>query len=110
MILAAARTSEYQLLKLRLLEAIPVAKDAAHIYVGVACLLLALLVFRVPLRSWRALIPGAVATVLMEALDLRDNYADFGHLRWAASARDVVNTNLVPFVLVAVARLGWLRK
>jgi hypothetical protein len=110
LILLLARTSDYQLLKLRLLDAIPVAKDAAHIYVGVACLLLALLVFRVPLRSWKALLPGLVATVVMEALDLRDNYADFGHLRWAASFRDVVNTNLIPFVLVLVARLGWLRK
>jgi hypothetical protein len=108
--LLLARTSDYQLLKLRVLDAVPVAKDAAHIYVGVACLLLALLVFRVPLRSWRALIPGAIATVVMEALDLRDNFADFGRLRWAASLRDVVNTNLVPFVLVFVARRGWLKK
>ena len=111
MILALARkTSDYQLLKLRVLDAIPMAKDAAHIYVGVACLLLAVLVFRVPLRSWKALVPGAIATVVMEALDLRDNLADTGRLRWAASFRDAVNTNLIPFVLVLVARLGWLKK
>ena len=111
MILALApRTSEYQLLKLRVLDAVPVAKDAAHIYVGVACLLLAVLVFRVPLRSWRALVPGAIATVVMEALDLRDNVTDGAGLRWAASFRDVVNTNLIPVVLVLAARLGWLRK
>ena len=110
MILLLARTSDYQLLKLRVLHAVPVAKDAAHIYVGVACLLLAVLVFRVPLRSWKALVPGLIATVVMEALDLRDNFADFGRLRWTASIRDVVNTNLIPFVLVLVARLGWLKK
>ena len=111
MILALApRTSEYQLLKLRVLDTVPVAKDAAHIYVGVACLLLAVLVFRVPLRSWRALLPGLIATVVMEAFDLRDNLTDGVGLRWRASFRDVVNTNLIPVVLVLTTRLGWLRK
>ena len=111
MILALVpRTSEYQLLKLRVLDAVPLAKDAAHIYIGFACLLLAVIVLRVPLRSGKALLPGLVATVAMEALDLRDNRADGIAFQWAASFRDVVNTNLVPVVLVLVARLGWLKK
>ena len=111
MILALVpRTSEYQLLKLRVLDAVPIAKDAAHIYIGFACLLLAVVVLRRPLRSWQALIPGLVATVVMEAFDLRDNRADGMAYQWRASLRDVVNTNLVPVVLVLVARLGWLRK
>ena len=111
MILALVpRTSEYQLLKLRVLDAVPIAKDAAHIYIGFACLLLAVLVLRVPLRSWRALLPGLVATAVMEALDLRDNRADGLAYQWRASLRDVVNTNLIPVVLVLVARRGWLKK
>ena len=111
MILALApRTSEYQLLKLRVLDAVPIAKDAVHIYIGFACLLLAVLLLRVPLRSWRALVPGLVATAVMEALDLRDNRADGLAFQWAASFRDVVNTNLIPLALVLVARRGWLRK
>jgi len=104
------RTSEYQLLKLRVLDMVPIAKDAAHIYIGFACLLLAVLVFRVPLRSWRALLPGLAATVVMEALDLRDNRADGLAYQWRASLRDVVNTNLIPVVLVLLARRGWLKK
>ena len=110
MILALVPTSDYQLLKLRILQTVPIAKDAAHIYIGFACLLLAVIVFRIPLREWKALVPGLIATVVMEALDLRDNYADERALRWAASFKDVVNTNLVPVVLVLVARLGWLKK
>jgi hypothetical protein len=104
------RTSEYQLFKLKVLDAVPIAKDAAHIYIGVACLLLAVIVLRVPLRSWKALIPGLIATAVMEAFDLRDNLTDGIGFQWRASFRDVVNTNLVPAVLVLVARLGWLRK
>ena len=109
-VLAAVQTSNYQLFKLRVLHAIPVSKDAAHIYVGMSCLLLALLVFRAPLRSYRALIPGLIAALAMEVFDLRDDLVSVGHFRWSASLKDVVNTNLIPLVLVTVARLGLVRK
>lgn len=109
-LVAAVKTSEYQLFKLRVLDVIPITKDAAHIYVGMACLFLALLVFRAPLRSYRALIPGLIAALAMEVLDLRDDRAGLGHFRWSASLKDVVNTNLVPFALVTVARLGLIRR
>ena len=109
-LLAAVRTSEYQLLKLRVLDAIPISKDAAHVYVGMACLLFTLLVFRAPLRSYRALIPGIVAAVVMEVFDLRDDRASLGRFRWEASLKDLVNTNLLPFVVVTAARLGLIRK
>jgi hypothetical protein len=109
-LLLAVQTSKYQLVKLRILDVIPVSKDAAHIYVGMACLLLALVAFRAPLRSYRALIPGLLAALAMEVLDLRDDRAGLGHFRWDASFKDVVNTNLLPLLLVTTARLGWIRK
>lgn len=109
-LLAAVETSGYQLFKLRVLGLIPVSKDAAHIYVGMACLLLALLVFRVPLRSGRALIPVLIGALAMEVFDLRDDRASVGHFRWNASLRDVVNTMLLPLVLVTIARLNLIRK
>ena len=56
--LLAVKTSEYQLFKLRVLDVIPVSKDAAHVYVGMGCLLLALLIFRAPLRSYWGSPPG----------------------------------------------------
>jgi hypothetical protein len=109
-LLAAVKTSEYQLFKLRVLAMVPVSKDAAHIYVGMACLLIALLVFRAPLRSYWALLPGVIAALAMEVLDLRDDLASVGHFRWGASLRDLVNTNLLPVVLVVAARLNLIRK
>jgi hypothetical protein len=75
-----------------------------------ACLFLALLVFRAPLRSYWALIPGLVAALAMEVFDLRDDRASLGHFRWGASFKDVVNTNLLPFVVVTLARLGLIRR
>jgi hypothetical protein len=108
--LAAVKTSGYQLLKLRVLDVIPITKDAAHIYVGMGCLLLALLVFRAPLRSFWALLPGLLAALAMEVFDLRDDRASLGHFRWSASFKDVVNTNLLPLVVVTLARLGLIRR
>ena len=109
-LLAAVETSRYQLFKLRVLDVIPVSKDAAHIYVGMGCLLLAMLIFRAPLRSYWALLPGLIAALAMEVFDLRDDLASVGHFRWTASLKDIVNTNLLPLALVTVARLGLIRK
>ena len=63
------KTSGYQLLKLHFLQAVPLAKDAVHIYIGFACLLLALLVLRRPLRSWWALFPGLLVALGMELFE-----------------------------------------
>jgi len=109
-LLAAVQTSKYQLFKLRVLDVIPVSKDAAHVYVGMGCLLLALLIFRAPLRSYRALIPGLIVAIAMEVFDLRDDLVSVGRFRWGASLKDMVNTNLLPLVLVTMARLGLIRK
>lgn len=91
--------SNYQLFKLWWLTVLPLTKDAIHVYIGFLCLLLALLVLRRRLTSYQALIPGLLLSVIMEILDLRDGYG------WAASAKDLINTNLLPFVLVTLARL-----
>lgn len=90
--------SNYQLFKLGWLAVLPLTKDAIHIYIGFLCLLLALILFRRKLSSFQALIPGLIVSVIMEVFDLRDGYD------WFASAKDLVNTNLIPFVLVLLAR------
>jgi hypothetical protein len=89
----------YQLLKLWLLDILPLTKDAIHVYIGFLCLLVALAVLRRRLTSYWALVPGLLVSVTMEIIDLRDGYG------WAASVKDLINTNLMPFVLVTLARL-----
>lgn len=98
------KTSGYQLFKLHFLQLVPLAKDAVHIYIGFGCLLLAVLVWRRPLRSWWAVLPGFVVAVGMELFDLRDDYLSLGHFRWLASLKDVLNTNAIPLVLVLLAK------
>jgi hypothetical protein len=100
-------TSSYQLFKLHFLSIVPLAKDAVHIYVGVLALLVATALLRLPVRSYRALLPGLALSLLMEALDLRDDLSWLGYLRWDASLKDVVNTNVLPLVIVVLARRGF---
>jgi hypothetical protein len=90
--------SKYQIFKLGWLAVLPLTKDAIHIYIGFLCLLVALILFRRSLSSYSALVPGLVVSLAMEVFDLRDGYD------WLASLKDVVNTNLIPFVLVLLAR------
>jgi len=90
--------SDYQVFKLWWVSVLPLTKDAIHVYVGFLCLLLALIVFRRRLSSFTALIPGIVVSIAMEILDLRDGFG------WLASLKDLVNTNLIPFLLVLLTR------
>jgi hypothetical protein len=106
---AAVKTSGYQLLKLKVLSVVPLAKDAAHIYIGFACFLLAVIILRIRPDSFKAVLPGLIVSLLMEVPDLRDGLASTGHWRWGASLKDVVNTNLIPVLLVALCRTRVLR-
>jgi hypothetical protein len=90
--------SDYQIFKLWWVSVLPLTKDAIHVYIGFLCLLLALILFRRKLGSFTALIPGILVSITMEVFDLRDGYA------WMESAKDLVNTNLIPFLLVLLTR------
>jgi len=91
--------STYQLFKLWWLAVLPLTKDAIHLYIGFLCLLVALIVFRRRLSSYQALLPGFLLSLTLEIFDLRDGYSV------GASVHDIINTNLLPFVLVTLARL-----
>jgi len=90
--------SDYQVFKLWWVSVLPLTKDAIHVYIGFLCLLLALILFRRRLGSFTALIPGLLVSIAMEVLDLRDGYG------WAESVKDIVNTNMIPFLLVILTR------
>ncbi|MDR2549611.1 MAG: hypothetical protein LBD10_05345 [Desulfobulbus sp.] len=102
-------TSAFQSLKLAVVSATGLSKDALHVYVGLAVFLATSVALRKPLRSavpWLAAIAVALAG---EALDMRDDIASFGHWRWAASMHDILNTLFWPTVLLLLAKFGVLR-
>jgi hypothetical protein len=96
--------SWYQALKPVLLELLGLTKDAIHIHVGFFSLVLVLIVSKLKLSSWKILIPGFCLSLLMEIHDLRDDYVYGEALHFSASLHDLINTNLIPLVLVLMAK------
>jgi len=90
--------SGYQLFKLWWVSVLPLAKDAIHVYIGFLCLVFALVVLRRRLTSLWALLPGILLSLVMEYFDLRDGFG------WQESVKDIINTNLIPLLLILLAR------
>lgn len=102
---AAGMRSDYQQLKNQILHAIGISKDAVHIYIGIGCLLLSILVLRIAPSSYKALVLTTLVSLAMEAMDLRDNVHYRETTRALASLHDLVNTNLLPYLIVFALRL-----
>lgn len=96
--------AQYQQFKLIIFEIFSLSRDAIHIHVGFAALILALLLTRKKLHQWSILLPTFILSVLMEALDIWDELNTIGHVLIAASLHDLLNTNFIPFILVLWAR------
>lgn len=99
-------TPGYEAIKQLLVDTFALPKDAIHVYVGIGCLVVAVVVLRIGISSYRALLPGIVVSVALELLDL-GNTGDYpAAMRWGGALRDLVTTNLAPYLVVVAARLG----
>jgi hypothetical protein len=97
-------TSGLQSLKLAIIAALGLSKDALHIYVGLSVFLLTALALRRPLRSllpWLAVMLVALAGELFDAVD---DIRSLGYWRWTASIHDVANTLFWPTALLLLTR------
>ncbi|MCS4292729.1 putative membrane protein YqgA involved in biofilm formation [Comamonas sp. BIGb0152] len=92
-------TTAIQSVKLVIVSATGLSKDALHIYVGIAIFLVARLAFRKYANMFLPVAVVVVAACIGELLDMRDDINSLGYWRWAASLHDVVNTAFWPFVL-----------
>jgi hypothetical protein len=101
----AGMRSPYQQLKNVILSVAGVSKDAVHIYIGIGCFLVSVLVLRFAPTAYRALLLGFLVSVTMELLDLRDNVRYREVTRAVASMHDLFNTNLLPYLIVVALRL-----
>ena len=97
--------STAQSIKLAIVAATGLSKDALHIYVGMAIYLTLIVGIRRlrPYLGWLAVLIIACAG---EWIDRRDDIGSFGYWRWQASAHDLLNTLFWPTVLT----LLWLVK
>jgi len=101
----AGMRSPYQQLKNHILAIVGISKDAVHIYIGIGCLLISILLLRLPPTSFKSLILTVLVSLGMEAMDLRDNVKYREMTRVMASLHDIWNTNLLPFLVVLTLRL-----
>ncbi len=101
-------TSFVQGLKLAVVAASGLSKDALHIYAGLAVQLLIATSTRYRLTS---ILPWCVVLALAglgELVDRHDDLTSLGHWRWQASLHDIVNTLFWPTLLLVLARFGLL--
>ena len=86
------------------MNALPLSKDAVHIYVGMLVFLCAVVVWKKGHIQPVCLLPVIVIAFGMEAFDLLDDWHSFGYLRWGASIHDIANTSLWPLVIVTLVK------
>ncbi len=98
-------TSTAQSIKLFIVSATGLSKDALHIYVGLTVYLTLMAV----VRRGRPYVGWLVVFALVGAgewLDRRDDIVSLGYWRWQAGVHDILNTLFWPTVLT----LFWLLK
>ncbi len=101
-------TSAFQTMKVAIVSATDLSRDALHVHVGLAVMIGTALILRKSLGSLLPWLAAAVAASAGEALDMWDDMASLGRWRWDAGLHDLVNTLFWPTILLlfARARLG----
>lgn len=101
--------SNFQALKLEIVAFLGLSKDAVHVYVGLLVFIAFMLFVRRPGSEWWALIGVVLVASGLEFLDLRDDAATYGYMRWTASLHDLANTAFWPAVLALLSYAGLVR-
>ncbi len=90
--------------KLLVMEATGLGKDALHIYIGLCAYFGASLIFRWPAGDARPLAFAALAAIGGELWDVVDNLRASAPMQWQGHCHDVWNTMFWPVAIVALAR------
>jgi hypothetical protein len=96
--------SLFQSTKIFLSEVTSLGKDALHIYVGLAVMLLVVVALKKPLSDWRPIAAVALASVAGEIWDVIDTFSHGRTPKWNANWKDVWNTMFWPTILFGLAR------
>ncbi len=97
--------------KMLLAEATNLSREALHVHLGLAVMLLVVIGFNKPLSDWRPLLAVAFASVAGEIWDVVDTFSHGGTPVWNPSWTSVANTLFWPAVLFGLARFtGYLKR
>ncbi|MDM4772351.1 hypothetical protein [Solimonas sp. SE-A11] len=94
----------FQSTKLVIMSATGLDRDALHVYAGLATLFISALIFRKPLRSWLPWLLVLAVAIIVELVDLRNDWVTRHRLQWGASLHDIWNTLFWPSVILLLAR------
>jgi|SRR5690554_5436265 hypothetical protein len=83
-----------------------ISKDALHVHLGLAILLVAILVLRRRGGSWTPWLVLLGFELVNEALDLQHGFHGSWVWALAASAKDIVNTMFWPTLVILALRSG----
>ena len=103
-------TSQYQMLKIHIQSILPLSKDAIHVHLGLWVFFLWAILFKKPLKSFKTILPVLALSLVMEMLDLRDDFTAFGRFRWWASLHDIINTVFWPLLIVLIFKLKLIKR
>lgn len=90
--------------KMVLIEATSLSRDALHVYVGLAVMLLVVIAFKRSLADWRPIAAVGFASVAGEVWDVIDTFSHGGTPQWQANWKDIWNTLFWPTLLFGLAR------
>lgn len=97
-----------QMIKLFLVEATGLAKDALHVHAGLLILFVSAWLLRKPLSSSIPWVVVLLAAIIGELLDMQDDLNGLGFWRWSMSLHDILNTVFWPTVLWVMARTSFI--
>lgn len=87
-----------------IVQATVLERDALHVHLAVAAQLLAAWMFRWRLSSWKPVLVVLLLELGNEVIDLNAEHWPDRALQYSGSIHDIVNTLVMPIVLLLVAR------
>ncbi|AXY55687.1 hypothetical protein CDG60_03210 [Acinetobacter chinensis] len=91
--------SAFQNFKIYIVNFTDLARDALHIYAGLAVYLIVALLHKRQLKSHFAIWAVVLVAVGCELFDARDDLINHGYWRVGASLHDIVNTLFWPLII-----------
>ncbi|AXQ21116.1 hypothetical protein BEN71_02955 [Acinetobacter wuhouensis] len=96
--------SKFQEFKIYIVNFTDLARDALHIYAGLAVFFIVALIHKRQLKSTWAIITVICVAVGCELFDARDDLINHGYWRVGASMHDIINTCFWPVMIWLMAR------
>jgi hypothetical protein len=101
-------TALYQNFKVVITTFFYLSRDAIHVHLGFAMMVLTLVITKRKMNDPKILIPGFILSVVMEILDMSNDLSR-SKVYPLEYLHDLVNTNFIPICLVVLCYVGLIK-